>query len=212
MPGLPLQTDGFVLLKRPPSDAFQGFNVFSAEHGALLAHQRLPKRAAAKAGKTGATTIALDLFDEVSLRLESSNQGQTWFVQEVRLITRHADIGRGYETLRHASALAALVVRNPVHEDSRAAVADLLRTAFASFASGARPDLVWFKALYCFARDEGYPVKQQWFPTLPAADREDVATLLNRPLAEQTATPAAVARLQRRLEEYLTGHTEILLD
>ena len=208
MPGLPLQTDAFVLLKRPPSDAFQGFNVFSAEHGALLVHQRLPKRAA---GKTGSTTVALDLFDEVSLRLESSNQGSTWFVQETRLLTRHADLGRSYETLRHASALAALVVRNPVHEDSRTQVAALLRQAFASFAGGARPDLVWFKSLYCFARDEGYPVKQQWFPTLPAADREAVATLLNRPLAEQTATIAAVARLQRRLEEYLTGHTEILL-
>ena len=211
MPGLPLQTDAFVLLKRPPSDAFQGFNVFSAEHGALLVHQRLPKRPTAKASKTGATTVALDLFDEVSLRLESSNQGSTWFVQETRLLTRHADIGRGYETLRHASALAALVARNPVHEDSRTQVAALLRQAFASFASGARPDLVWFKSLYRFARDEGYPVKQQWFPTLPAADREAVATLLNRPLAGQTATVAAVARLQRRLEEYLTGHTEILL-
>jgi len=211
VPGLPLQTDAFVLLKRPPSDSFQGFNLFSSEHGALLVHQRIPKRSAAKPGKVGTTTIALDLFDEVSLRLESTNQGQTWFVQESRLITRHADIGRGYETLRHASALAALVARNPVHEDSRAAVAGLLRQAFASFAAGARPDLVWFKCLYLFARDEGYPVKQQWFPTLPAADRDDVATLLNRPLAEQTATPAAFERLQRRLEDYLRGHTEILL-
>lgn len=207
MPGLPLQTDAFVLLRRPPSDAFQGFNVFSAEHGALLIHQRLSRR-----GGNAATTIALDLFDEVSLRLESSNQGATWFVTEVRLITRHADIGRSYETLRHASALAALIARNPVHEESRPAVAGLLRQAFASFAAGARPDLIWFKSLYCFARDEGYPVKQQWFPTLPAADRKDVATLLNRPLAEQTATTAAVARLSRRLEEYLRGHTEILLD
>ena len=209
MPGLPLQTDAFVLLKRPPSDSFQGFNVFSAEHGALLIHQRLPKRTA---GKTGSTTVALDLFDEVSLRLESSNQGQTWFVQETRLITRHANLGRSYETLRHASALAALVARNPVHEDGRQQVAALLRQAFTSFATGARPDFVWFKSLYCFARDEGYPVKQQWFPTLPVADREAVATLLNRPLAEQTATLAAVARLQKRLEDYLPGHTEILLD
>ena len=215
MPGLPLQTDAFVLLKRPPSDAFQGFNVFSAEHGALLVHQRLPKnpaRTTGAAAKAAATTIALDLFDEVSLRLESSNQGQTWFVQEARLLTRHAGIGRGYETLRHASALAALVARNPVHEDSRDQVAALLRQAFASFAAGARPDLVWFKSLYCFARDEGYPVKQQWFPTLAAADGEVVATLLNQPLAGQTTPAAAVARLSHRLEDYLRGHTEILLD
>jgi hypothetical protein len=214
VPGLPLQTDGFVLLKRPPSDAFQGFNLFSAEHGALLVHQRLPKPSSRRPGASAkaATTVALDLFDEVSLRLESSNQGQTWFVQEAQLLTRHADIGRGYDTLRHASALAALVARNPVHEDSREQVAALLRQAFASFAAGARPDLVWFKSLYCFARDEGYPVKQQWFPMLAVADREAVATLLNRPLAEQTATTAVVAQLQQRLEDYLRGHTEILLD
>jgi len=87
-----------------------------------------------------------------------------------------------------------------------------VRTAFAAFASGARPDLVSFKSLYCFARDEGYPVKQQWFPTLPSADRESVAALLNRPLSEQLATPSAVERLHRRLEEYLRGHTEILFD
>ena len=99
-----------------------------------------------------------------------------------------------------------------MHEDSREQVAALLRQAFASFAAGARPDLVWFKSLYCFARDEGYPVKQQWFPTLSPADREQVATLLNQPLADQTAPIAVVTRLQQRLEDYLRGHTEILLD
>ncbi|MDB6127959.1 MAG: hypothetical protein JWM35_1855 [Verrucomicrobia bacterium] len=205
MPGIPLQADAFVLLKRPASDSFQGFNVFSAEHGGLLVHQRISKKAAS-------STVALDLFDEVSLRLESSNQGQTWFVQEARLVTRHAELGRSYETLRHASDLAALVARNMVHEDSRAQVAALLRQALASFASGARPDLIGFKSLYLFARDEGYPVKQQWFPTLPAEDRADVATLLNRPLAEQTAAIPVVTRLRARLEEYLRGHTEILFD
>lgn len=224
MPALPLQTDAFVLGKRPPSDSFQGFPVFSAEHGALLVLQRLPK-------KTSAASPPLDLFDEVSLSLESSNQGQTWFVKESRVITRHPDLGRSYETLRHASALAALVVRNPVLEESRAAVAALLRQAFVSFASGARPDYVWFKSLYRFARDEGYPAKEQWFPTLPAADRDAVALLLNRPLAELLATPPpsssaslqsnppgsflapdTVARLTARLEDYLRGHTEILLD
>lgn len=204
MPGLPLQTDAFVLLKRPPSDAFQGLNVFSAEHGALLVHQRISKKAAAK-------SVALDLFDEVALRLESSNQGQTWFVQEVRLITRHADLGRSYQTLRYASALAGLIARNTVHEDSRAQVAALLRQALASFASGARPDLVWFKSLYSFARDEGYPVKQDWLASLQPAARTEAEHLLHTPLADLTGAPKADA-LTHRLEDYLRGHTEILLD
>lgn len=205
MPAQSLQTDAFVLLKRPPADAFQSFTVFSAEHGLLLALQRVPK-------KSPSTSVALDLFDEVSLFLESSNQGRTWFIKEARVVTRQTEIGRSYENLRLASRLTALIARNPVHEESRVAVAELLRAAFAAFASGSRPDIVYFKSLYRFARDEGYPLKQQWFPTLPAADRAEVVTLLNRPLAEQTASPAAVARLEHRLEEYLKGHTDVLVD
>ena len=205
MPGLPLQTDAFVLSKRPPADTFQTFNVFSAEHGALLILQRLAK-------KSAVTAVALDLFDEASLLLESSNQGRTWFVKETRLVTRHPDLGRSYETLVAASALASLVARNPVPEESRLAVASLLRTALAALAKGARPDIVYLKSLYCFARDEGYPLKQQWFPLLPAADRATVAPLLNRPLSDQTAPPAVVHALQRDLENYLRGHTDILLD
>ena len=205
MPAQSLQTDAFVLLKRPPAEAFQGFTVFSAEHGALHVLQRLAK-------KSASTAIALDLFDEASLQLESSNEGRTWFVKETRLVMRSAGIGRNYDTLRAASALTALIARNPVHEESRDSVATLLRTAFAAFAAGARPDIVLFKSVYCFARDEGYPLKQQWFPTLAAEDRDAVAALLNRPLAAQTAEPTAVLRLQRRLEDYLGSHTEILLD
>lgn len=205
MPALPLQTDAFVLLKRTATESFQGYAIFSPAHGGLTVLQRLSKKAAS-------TSVALDLFDEASLDLESSNQGQTWFVKDVRLVTRHAEIGRGYETLRLASALSSLVARNAVPEESRNAVAALLRQAFNSFASGARPDLVWFKSLYRFARDEGYPLKEQWFPTLSAKDREAVAQLLNRPLAEQVAKVSEVEQFTHRLENYLRGHTDILLD
>lgn len=205
MPAQPLQCDAFVLLKRPPSDAFQSFTLFSAEHGALLAFQRIAKRAAAE-------NPPLDLFDEAALVLESSNQGRTWFVCETRLIKRHAEIGRSYDALLNASALAGLIARNPVDEGSRPAVAELLRTALAAFAAGARPDIVYFKSLFRFARDEGYPLKQQWFPTLAAADQSDVAMLLNRPLAEQALPAPAVTRLRGRLEEYLREHSEVLLD
>ncbi len=214
MPAQSLETDAFVLLKRLPVDSFQSFTVFSAGHGLLLVLQRLPKtrtRSTTARGQTASPIVALDLFDEATLLLESSNQGRTWFVKESRLVTRPTGIGRSYEALQSASALAALIVRNPVHEESRTAVAHLLRTAFDAFANSVRPDVVYFKSLYRFARDEGYPLKQQWFPTLPAATRTELAGLLNRPLAGQTATPDSVVHLQRRLEEYLRGHTEILL-
>ncbi len=208
MPGLSLQTEAFVLLKRPPSDRFQGFAAFSPEHGPLQLMQRLATKAAASQAN-------LDLFDEVALILESSNQGQTWFVKEARLVNRPTGIGRSYETLRQASAFAALIARNRVAEEGRAAVGALLRQAFAAFATSDRPDLVYFKALYAFARDEGYPVRQQWRPTLPADLRAMSDLALRTPLQELAPADVPAARatlLIRRLEEYLRGHTEVLLE
>ena len=74
MAGPSIATDALVLLKRPPTDSFQTFTAFSGEHGSLLILHRIPKR------NTG-NSVALDLFDEAALVLESANQGQTWFVK-----------------------------------------------------------------------------------------------------------------------------------
>ncbi len=205
MAGPSLTTDALILAKRPPTDSFQTFSAFSAEHGALLILQRIAK-------KNPANSTPLDLFDEATLILETSNQGQTWFVKEARLLTRHTGLGRSYETLQAASALAQLTARNTVPEDCRTRVYALLRDALAALASSARPDIVYVKSLYRFARDEGYPIKEHWFPALPAADREAIATLLNQPVANQTTEPSLVAKLLTRLEAYLRAHTEILLD
>jgi hypothetical protein len=205
MPGLQLHTSGYVLLRKPPADRFQQFTVVSAAHGPLLCLRRL-------AIKSASTSAALDLFDEVDLFLESSNQGRTWFIKEARLLTRHDAIGRSYDALRLASAFAAVIARNPVHEESRASVYALLRQTFSAFAAAARPDIVYFKALYSFARDEGYPVKQEWRQGLPAGDRTAAAQLLNQPVAVQTATAQVVTHLTSRLEDYLRTHTEILLE
>ena len=204
MPGQQLQTTAFILAKLPSgSDAFEQLTAFAAEHGVLHCLRRLPQ------GK--ATATPLDLFDETELWLESSNQGRTWFIKEHRLIQRHDGIGRSYEALSAAAALGRLLGRNPVPDESREAVVDLLRTTFTALAAGGRPDIVWLKALYCLLRDEGYPVKQQWWPQLADGDRDTAAHLLNQPLAAQTADAAAVARINRRLEDWVHAETEIKL-
>ena len=205
MPGLQLHTDAFVLLRKPPAERFQQYTVMSAVHGPLLCLRRL-------ATKSVSTSVVLDLFDEAALFIESSNQGRTWFLKEARLLVRHDAIGRSYDALRLASVFAAIIARNPVHEESRAGVYALLRQTFAAFGAAARPDIVYFKALYCFARDEGYPVKQEWWQGLPAGDRAAAAELLNQPLAAQTAAAPVVAHLTRHLEDYLRTRTEILME
>ncbi len=204
MPGQQLQTTAFILAKLPSgSDTFEQLTAFAAGHGVLHCLRRIPQ------GK--ATATPLDLFDETELWLESSNQGRTWFIKEHRLIQRHDGIGRSYEALSAAAALGKLLSRNPVPDESREEVTGLLRTTFTALAAGGRPDIVWLKALYCLLRDEGYPVKQQWWPQLADADRDHAAHLLNQPLAAQTADAATVARITRRLEDWVHAETEIKL-
>ncbi|HEX2861244.1 MAG TPA: hypothetical protein VHN79_06375 [Lacunisphaera sp.] len=215
MPGQQLQTTAFILARQPSgSDSFEQLTAFSGEQGVLLCLTRQPKSARPTAARRGAVAPAearLDLFDEAELWLESSSQGRTWFIKEHRLIQRHDGIGRSYEALKSAATLGTLLARNPVPDESREPVVALLRSSFRALAAGGRPDIVWLKALYCLLRDEGYPVKQQWWPQLPAADRDLAAHLLNQPLAAQTADAATVLRVTRRLEEWVAAETEIRL-
>lgn len=210
-----LQTTALILAKSPSgSDSFEQLTAWSGEHGLLHLLLRIPKSAKASLARRSSAPRSegrLDLFDEAELWLESSNQGRTWFIKEHRFIAQRAGIGRSYDALKAAAALAALVTRNPVPDESRPPVADLLRSSLAALAAGGRPDLVWLKALYCFLRDEGYPVKQQWWPQLAAPDRTAATQLLNQPLAAQTADAATVARLIRQLEDWVRGETEIRL-
>ena len=204
MPGQQLQTTAFILSRQPSgADAFEQLVGFSSEHGTLHLLRRV------KQSKTASTP--LDLFDEAELWLESSSQGRTWFIKEHRIILRHEGIGRSYEALQAAVAFGRLLARNPVDDESRPAVIDLLRSSFGALAVGGRPDIVWLKSLYSLLRDEGYPVKQQWWPELQPADRELAVQLINQPLAAQTAGPAAVARITRRLEDWVGAETEIRL-
>jgi hypothetical protein len=213
MPGQQLQTTAFILAKLPSgSDTFEQLTAFAAENGVLHCLRRMATgrtRTPLRASQEVPTN--LDLFDETELWLESSNQGRTWFIKEHRLIQRHDGIGRSYDALKTAAALGTLLSRNPVPDESRDEVTALLRTTFTALAAGGRPDIVWLKALYCLLRDEGYPVKQQWWPLLADADRDTAAQLLNQPLAAQTADSATVARIIHRLEDWVRAETEIRL-
>jgi recombinational DNA repair protein (RecF pathway) len=196
--------EAWVLGKKPPSDTFQALSLFSVEQGLVQGLQRVSRKATPLA--------SLDLFDLASVLLEEGGQGHVCFIKEARLLRRQEGIGRSYEALRHASAFATLVARNPVSEESRPAVFALLQQAFAAFSETERPEIVYFKSLYRFCRDEGYPLKQAWFPELPAHEREAAADLLNAPVAGQSIDPKTVSRLLRKMEDYLRGHTEIQLD
>jgi hypothetical protein len=203
VPGQQLQTSVLVLTRQPStSDSFEQFGTFSDGHGILPCLRRVARTATRP-------DTALDLFDEAELWLESSNQGRTWFIRESRVERHHAGIGRSYDALKSAAALAGLVLRNPIPPDSQVAVGALLRQSLQALDEGARPDLVWFKALYRFLRNEGLPVKEHWWLRLAEEDRSATAQLLQSPIAGQDIAAAAAIRFTRLLEDWVRAETEI---
>jgi len=211
MPGLTLSTQGIILLKRPPKESFQPLTVFSAAHGHLTFWQRVSKSGSSSKTAQNATA-PLDLFDEAEFLAESPNQGQSWFIKETRLLHRPSGIAQSYDSLRHACDFTATLVRNRVPEEVRSGVMQLLRRSLDAFAEHSRPDITHLKALYSFARDEGYPLRQHWLPTLPTTLRELAKTVLSQPLADQNPPAETVAALHSHLCHYLRHHTEILVD
>jgi len=203
VPGLSLQVQGFVLEKSPRGDRFQPLALFSPEHGLLRCYQRISLRNPGP---------AIDIFDELSATLTSSNQGHTWFFKELHVDHRHPGIGLRFEALAEASALAALIVRNPVHEEGRAGICRLLRDTLGALETGAPAPIVGLKALYSFARDEGYPVKEEWLAGLRGTEREHAVALLHTPIAAIDADRADHAsRILARLRRYLKESTELTI-
>lgn len=193
-----------MLGKTPARETFHTLTLFAAELGGLRAHVRVSKKAGA--------VISADLFDEGAFLLEGGTPGKGWFVREARLLQRFTGIGSSYASLRRASEFARLVAQNEVPEESRGKVYALLKTAFAAFGAGAPADVVYFKGVYSFARDEGYPLRQQWLPTLPHDLRENAQSMLAQPLsffADPGSVPPSASILVDRLIFYLQGHTDL---
>lgn len=202
------QTEAHLLALAPHTGDHLVLTCFSPADGLFSALLRPPRGL-----KTDAAPPP-DLFDRLALELRHAKgapAGGPWFVREYRILSRRAGIGRDYATLAAASRLARVVIKNPVPEDSRAAVDALLAQALAAFARpGARPDLVFFKSLYCLARDEGLPLKQHWLPSLPPGDRMLVAASLSLPSdAADAPGPQDLARLTKRLEAYLSTEADL---
>lgn len=200
MPG-PIETmEGVVLLREASGETWDRITLLSPDTGIVQFLQRRSKKA-------GMTT--LDLFDRVSVVIERKDGSATRFSREIRILRRLSGLGQRYESLRESCQFARILMDNPVHEDSRHEVHDLLERALTAWERGDREDIVAFKSLFVFARGEGYAVREDWWQRLPARERGWATLLLNRPTCEVELERDQVATVRESLEHYLRHFTEI---
>ena len=194
---------GVVLSREESGEGSLRIRVFSSDEGLVLVYKRL-------ASKRASGSLP-DLFDEIELRLSRPRTGSdsVSFVSEWRPLTRRPELARGQSRLETASALSLLYQRNGAHLAEPAPAAKLLADALDSLVAGYSPVAIYLKALYRFARVEGFPVKEAWWQSLSLVQKQNAAEILNVPLRDLVQEDYATEEILESLKLWLNAETEL---
>ena len=199
------QEEALVLKTEPSGESFLKLHVLTAESGIFLCMKRISK-------KTNTSTTP-DLFDTAVILLETSQQGTMRFVKEYQLRQRRDVIGQNYRSLRNASRLSQLLVTNASHMPESEWLFTLTERAFDAFTVGKAPDVVLLKSLYLLLKDEGYPVRESWWPTLRTDLRKAAKRLLSKPSPAHIDKPEqkTCESIEQHLTEWMRNQTDLII-
>lgn len=198
----PLTAEGIVLNRQRTGENFLHLVFLSPETGIFHAGKR--------AGTTGSKSPQPDLFDEATLTFDPPRKGTSSlrFIREYRVVRRHERLGTDYATLALACRYARVLTDNPLPDTSAPHLHATLHRALTAWEAGRAPETVYFKALFLFARDEGFPVKEEWMDSLTSGDRGAVSEILRLP-AQEIHAETHTSRLIRLFEKYLHHEHEV---
>lgn len=192
-------TQGFILNKMPSGEYGVCYTLVTQEHGILICFKRRAKKPSGKG--------QLDLFDKIEVRLDSPSEKSPFFIKEYLLVERYKALGKSYTALICASQFARLLAKNKT--ECKLAY-PLFEKALKAWSYGHEAEAVLFKSLYLFAKQEGYPVKEQWLAKLSKIYQEKALTVLNQSL-EKYEDKGSLESLITPLLQWIEHHTDILV-
>lgn len=173
---------------------------YSPEHGLFRASKRI------SAKRTGALP---DIFDDISLDCEAASPSALKFVREFSRTKRRAGIAESYDAFEQASLIAQTVLKNGGHiEDSRS-LSNRLRLSLDAIDAGRPPVSVRLKFMYLLARDEGYPVREDFYRKLPPPQKELFSTLVKTPSEELRELESRARDMLEKLCRWIYAETDI---
>ncbi len=199
------QEEALVLKTEASGESFVKLHLLSAQSGIFLCLKRI-------ATKANSSTTP-DLFDQATVLLERSQQGTMQFVKDYELIRRRDSIGQSYHSLQNACRLSQLLVRNASHMPESELLFNLAARALDAFAEGKAPEIVLLKSLYLLLKDEGFPVRESWWPTLPDTSRRMAKQFLQQPsptkLSPEQRTQCE--QIEQHLTRWMRQHTDLIV-
>lgn len=157
---VPEEEEALVLKTEPMGESFLKLHLLTTSSGIFLCLKRIPKKALISSRP--------DIFDQALIKLETSQLGTMRFVKEYRISKRRERIGHYYKSLSSASYLSKLLINNAAHLPESKTLFNLTARSFDAFAAGKVPEIVLLKSLYLILTNEGFPVRESWFPSIPS--------------------------------------------
>ena len=151
-----------------------------------------------------------DLFETGELVLQQRGESKPTYLSEFHSRERFPGIARNYATLNAASQFARFIERNLLHMETFPEAWDLTMSALDSFSTKPCPDGALLKAMYLFARSEGYAVSAQWLLQLPDVTRTRIQTVLRFPLENCAEEASQLREWCRDLGNYFQRSTDLL--
>lgn len=203
MAGQTVHISGIVLKKEASGEQFFRLTLLSALEGSVLAMLRRPKR--------NSRTPSPDLFDEVEMVLEKKGENGFGFVKELTIQHQRRALAKSFIALERACEWSSILSKNLPRETESEAIYALFNKALDAWETRKHPEAIFFKCLFVYAKDEGYPVKHDWFEKLTHSERVEVAKILNTPISELETDPEVCRKWIDALKHYIQHYTDILI-
>ncbi|MEC8333732.1 MAG: hypothetical protein VXZ83_06365 [Verrucomicrobiota bacterium] len=202
---VPEEEEALVLKMEPTGESFLKLHILTTGSGVFLCLKRIPKKAL--------QSYIPDIFDQALITLETSQQGTMRFVKEYQITQRRVQIGQNYKSLSSASFFSQLLVSNAEHLPESKTLFDLTARSFDAFAAGKVPEIVLLKSLYLVLTNEGLPVRESWWPTVPS----NLTSLAKRQL--QASAPMQIEAGEKKhcqgicdhLIDWMRLHTDLIV-
>lgn len=194
--------DSIILKLSPSGERFTRVQLVNREHGLVS----LLKRINSKRQSHG-----FDLFDqgEVTVDHKPSESSNFGFLLDFNVSKKRSEIGKRYERLKAAAWISGLLLANPLHAENSEDTFILAERALDSLCTQDHPFATLLKTLYVFARDEGYPVLEDWVRNLSQPVSTVVHEMLNRPLSEIDSPTQIQANAFESLTHFIELKTHI---
>ena len=147
-----------------------------------------------------------DLFDTAEISIELGNVRKKHFLKDYSPITQRPAIGKHYSRLDYSCRFARFLLENLSSVPDPKELYQLSKQSLDAFNSGYPPETILLKALYRFLKIEGFPVENNWWQSIPQAQKNQAQQLLNTPLSEIQTTRVDKDALTQSPAESLLAH------